>query len=191
MHSTYRRWCEVVSVVVVSVASVTLAAAERHDMMRSRVPADKIAEARALTNPLPDSPDIIRNGKALYEGKGGCVTCHGPSGRGDGETAASLNPPPRNFHHRGFWRHRSEGEIFWVIKNGSPGTAMIPFGSQLSDEEIWSIMRYERTFAGGHRRGGRMGPREGMGRHGGMRGTEGEPECGRQDCDDDEHVPAP
>ena len=47
---------------------------------------------------------------------------------------------------------------------------MIGFGSVLSDEEIWSIIQYERTFAGsrgpGMRGGGmeRRGPRGGMGR---------------------------
>jgi mono/diheme cytochrome c family protein len=138
-----------------------LTAAER-PMMPSPVPADQIAAARALTNPLPDSPSIIEQGKALYDGKGTCFNCHGTSGRGDGPAAANLDPSPRNFHHRGFWRHRTDGEVFWVIKHGSPGTAMIPFGGMLTDEEIWSVVRYERTF------GERMGP--GMGRGGPMGG---------------------
>ena len=137
-------------------------------MMRSRVPADKLDEARALTSPLPDSPDIIEKGKAIYEGKGTCVNCHGVSGRGDGAGAANLNPPPRVFKSRGFWKHRTEGEVFWVIKHGSSGTAMIPFGGLLSDEEIWTVMQYERSFAGGHgkRKGHRgMQGSMGMGKH--------------------------
>jgi mono/diheme cytochrome c family protein len=149
--------------------------AERHPMP-PRVPADKLEEARALTSPVPDSPDIVEKGKALYEGKGGCVNCHGKSGMGDGPAAASLDPSPRNFHHHGFWRHRTEGEIFSVIKNGSPGTAMIAFSGTLSDEEIWTVIRYLRTFSGGH------GPRGGKGRRG-PRGGEGE--C----CGDQERTP--
>jgi mono/diheme cytochrome c family protein len=135
-------------------------------MMMSRVPADKLAEAKALVNPLPPSPDTIEKGKAIYEGKGTCVNCHGARGRGDGPGAAALKPPPRVFRSHGFWRHRSEGEIFWVIKYGSPGTAMIPFGGLLSDEEIWTVMQYERSFAGGPHGGG--GGHEGGGRHGGQ-----------------------
>ena len=149
-------------------------AAERH-IMHPRVPADKLAEARALTSPLPDSPEIVEKGKALFEGKGTCFNCHGMDGGGNGPAAAQLDPSPRNFHHHGFWRHRTEGEIFWVIKNGSPGTAMIGFGPVLSDEEIWSVIQYERTFAGGHGRG-RMGHGEGMGPgmgHGGGMGGMG------------------
>ena len=118
--------------------------------MQPRVPADKLAEARVLTSPLPDSPDAVEKGKALYHGKGGCANCHGSSGGGDGPVAASLDPSPRNFQHHGFWRHRTEGEIFWVIKHGSPQTSMIGFEGTLSDEEIWAIIQYERSFATGH-----------------------------------------
>jgi mono/diheme cytochrome c family protein len=159
-------------------------AAERH-MMQPRVPADKLAEARAFRSPLLASQEIVEKGKALYHGKGTCFTCHGVDGDGKGPAGAQLNPSPRNFQHHGFWRHRTEGEIFWVIKHGSPGTAMIGFGSVLSDEEIWTLIQYERTFAGMHGPGMRgrgegmrpMGGRGGMehrGRSGGMKECEGE-----------------
>ena len=152
-------------------------AAERH-MMQPRVPADKLAEARALTSPLPGSPEIVAQGKALYNGKGTCFNCHGKDGSGNGPVAAQLDPSPRNFQQHGFWRHRTEGEIFWAIKHGSPGTSMIGFDGQLTDEEIWTIMQYERSFGGEHGPGmmglgGGMGgmeqggPRGGMGPRGG------------------------
>ncbi len=141
-----------------------LFAMERH-IMESRVPTDKIEAAREMVSPFPDSPKLVEKGKAIYEGKGTCLNCHGRSGRGDGPGGRSLDPTPRNFSHHGMWRHRTEGEIFWVIKNGSPGTGMIPFGGLLTDEEIWTVMQYERSFAKGHGSGG-------MGRHGG-RGPRG------------------
>ncbi|HLZ33380.1 MAG TPA: c-type cytochrome [Nitrospira sp.] len=158
-------------------------AAERH-MMQPRVPADKLAEARALTSPLPDSPEMVEKGKALYQGKGTCFNCHGNEGMGDGPAAAALDPSPRNFHHHGFWRHRTEGEIFWVIKHGSPGTSMIGFGDLLSDEEIWAVIQYVRNFAGEHGPG-MMGPRGGMGhmapRGSGGMGSGSEACCGSRD----------
>lgn len=166
-------------VAVVSLA-IPAGAAERH-MMQPRVPDDKLAEARALTSPLPSSPEIVEQGKALYNGKGTCFNCHGKDGGGDGPLAAHLNPSPRNFQHYGFWRHRAEGEIFWVIKNGSAGTGMVGFGGQLTDEEIWSIIQYERSFAGMHGPGMmRRGEGMGMGgmehgeRRGGMGGMGGQ-----------------
>jgi mono/diheme cytochrome c family protein len=141
----------------------TSAAAERQ-IMAPRVPADKLEEARALKSPLQDSPDIIEKGEALYNGKGTCFNCHGKDGMGGGPAAVGLDPSPRNFHHHGLWRHRAEGEMFWVIKHGSPGTAMVGFGNMLADEEIWTLVRYLRSFAGD------SGPREGMGPRGRMGG---------------------
>ena len=178
-------------VVVVSLA-VPAVAAERH-MMQQLVPADKLAVARALTSPLPKSPETVAQGKAIYDGKGACFNCHGKDGDGNGPLAAQLNPSPRNFQHHGFWRHRTEGEIFWVIKNGSSNTSMVGFGGQLTDEEIWALIQYIRNFGGEHGPGmmGRgegmgpmMGPGGGMGGmgqggpRGGMGGCEGEA-CGR------------
>ncbi|MCW5794596.1 MAG: cytochrome c [Nitrospira sp.] len=136
-----------------------------HDVMQPRVPADKIMEARALVSPLPESPEAVERGKALYAGKGTCINCHGQEGDGNGPVGAQLNPAPRDFQHHGFWRHRTEGEIFWIIKHGSPGTSMTGFADQLTDEEIWALIQYERTFARGHGHGRGMGPR-GMGRGG-------------------------
>jgi hypothetical protein len=48
---------------------------------------------------------------------------------------------------------------------------MVGFGGQLTDEEIWSIIQYERSFAGEHGPG-MMGPGGGMGgmEHRGPRG---------------------
>ena len=178
--------------VVVASLAIPAGAAER-PMMQPLVPADKLAAARGLTSPLPSSPEIVEQGKVLYNGKGACFNCHGKDGGGNGPLAAQLNPSPRNFQHHGFWRHRTEGEIFWVIKNGSVGTSMVGFGGQLTDEEIWSIIQYERGFAGAHGlgmmghgegMGPMMGPGGGMGGmehggpRGGMGGCEGEA-CGR------------
>lgn len=51
---------------------------------------------------------------------------------------------------------------------------MIPFGGLLSDEEIWTVMQYERSFAGGLQHGGES--HRGGGRHkgGGMMQHQGE-----------------
>ena len=154
----------------ICVGVVTISSAAERHMMQPRVPEDKLAEARALQNPLPDSSDVLEKGRGLYHGKGTCFNCHGQNGAGDGIAAMGLDPSPRNFRHHGFWRYRSEGEIFWVIKHGVPGTGMVGFGGVLTDEEIWSIVQYERSFAGEHgpRRG--MGPKEGMGPTGQRRG---------------------
>ena len=159
--------------------AISAGAAERH-MMQQLVPADKLAEARVLTSPLPKSPETVAQGKGIYNGKGACFNCHGKDGDGNGPLAAQLSPSPRNFQNHGFWRHRTEGEIFWVIKNGSAGSSMVGFGGQLTDGEIWALIQYIRNFGGEHGpgmmgRGEGMGPMMGSGGGmGGMRGCEGE-----------------
>ncbi|MEK6802869.1 MAG: c-type cytochrome [Nitrospirota bacterium] len=162
-----------ITLAIMAAAVGTVVPAVAQHMQPSRVPIEHLEEARALKSPLPDSPDIVEKGKGLYHGKGTCGNCHGSEGAGDGPVAAQLNPSPRNFQHPGFWRHRTEGEIFWVIKHGSPGTSMVGFAGQLTDEEIWSIIQYERTFSLHSRRGmrgmrgrgpmGHMGPQGGQG----------------------------
>lgn len=155
---------------------------ETHHIMEPRVPPDQLGEARSLTNPLSSSPDVVMKGKEIYKGKGACFNCHGMNGRGDGPGGATLTPPPRNFRHPGMWHHRTEGELFWVIKHGSAGTGMIGFGGMLSDEEIWSVLQFEQTFSVNRGRRGRgfgdgdperRGFGRGRGRHG-MGSSEGQ-----------------
>jgi mono/diheme cytochrome c family protein len=55
--------------------------------------------------------------------------------------------------------------------DGSAGTSMIGFAGQLTDEEIWAIIQYERTFSLHQGRGMRgMGDRGPMGHRGILRG---------------------
>ena len=42
---------------------------------------------------------------------------------------------------------RTDGELFWVIKEGIPGTAMMPMvGSVITEEEAWLVLLYERSL---------------------------------------------
>jgi mono/diheme cytochrome c family protein len=40
-----------------------------------------------------------------------------------------------------------DGQLFWIIRNGSKGTAMPAF-KDLKDEQIWHLILYIRSFAG-------------------------------------------
>ena len=115
-----------------------------------RVPRDQSEAARAVTNPFPASEEMIAKGKALYEGKAFCKTCHGVDGKGLGADIApgSLKGPlPRNFTDKAWQAARTDGELFWILKNGSKGTAMAPFiPLVLTEEEAWQVLRYVRSF---------------------------------------------
>jgi mono/diheme cytochrome c family protein len=134
---------------LLSVEGLTWAADKA--VLRPRVPPDQIDVARAVTNPLPASEEIVAKGKALYEGKAFCKTCHGPDGKGLGGDIApgSLKGPlPRNFTDKKWQAARTDGELFWILQHGSKGTAMAPFiPLVLTEEEAWQVLRYVRSFA--------------------------------------------
>jgi mono/diheme cytochrome c family protein len=117
-----------------------------------RVPPAHIEKAISLKAPFGDarnaSAEIVAAGKTLYEGKGTCHLCHGMEGKGDGPaTHMHPNNPPRDFTDCAVQRDRDDGELFWIIKYGSTGTAMkglIP--SLLSEEEGWKVVAYLRTL---------------------------------------------
>jgi hypothetical protein len=130
--------------------SVSVVGAEERDPLKPRVPADQMAEARANKSPVEATPDNIAKGKALFEGKGTCFNCHGKNGDGQGEAGKILNPSPRNFTNCKFHKKRKDGELFWVIKNGSAGTGMVPLiPAAITELEAWTIINYERSFCKG------------------------------------------
>jgi mono/diheme cytochrome c family protein len=131
--------------ILVLVASFAFSAEE--ELARPRVPADRLKEAQRLKSPFQPNPENISKGKVIFEGKGTCFTCHGKEGNGEGLAAAGLDPPPRNFTSAAFHAMRTDGELFWVIKHGSPGTAMMPMvGSVITEEEAWLVLLYERSL---------------------------------------------
>ena len=131
--------------------SVGLAWAADSAVLRPRVPKGQIQEARAVTNPLPADEEVITKGKALYEGKAFCKVCHGPDGKGLGadiDPKSLKGPLPRNFTDKKWQAARTDGELFWIMKNGSKGTAMASFIPLiLTEEEAWQVLRYVRSFA--------------------------------------------
>lgn len=125
--------------------------AERHPL-QPRVPEPQMEQATRLTAPYgaaqTASPAIVTEGKRLYEGKGACALCHGLNGKGDGPAAHLHKPhPPRDFTDCTVQQERKDGELFWVIKHGSPGTGMVPLvPGALTEDEAWKIVAYVRSF---------------------------------------------
>ena len=119
------------------------------EILRSRVPSDQIDSARAKTNPLEATPEQIQKGKAIFHGKGFCAACHGRDGKGLGEGLELKGALPRNFTDREWQAARADGELLWILKNGSKGTAMAPFiPLVLTEEEAWQVLLYVRSFGG-------------------------------------------
>jgi len=117
------------------------------EVLKPRVPAEQIEEVRTWINPFPSTPDNIEKGKVLFHGKAFCVTCHGKDGKGFGNIPGLLGKLPRNFTEKAWQAKRRDGELLWVLKNGSAGTAMASFiPLVLTEEEAWHVILYVRSF---------------------------------------------
>src|SRR5881227_1539451 len=90
-------------------------------------------------NPFAANLQAIDEGRAIYNQT--CTACHGPDGAA-GEMGPALGVPARRY------AQGSDAQIFEAIKNGIPGTQMPPFGTQLSDDDIWKVAAYIRGLRG-------------------------------------------
>jgi len=101
-----------------------------------------IGAARALDdrNPYASDPKAAKAGE--YEFRINCALCHGLGARGGGRGPDLTRAQKKHVH--------SDAEMFQVISNGIPGTAMPANGTNgqgvgMTDEEIWQIVTYIRT----------------------------------------------
>lgn len=105
-------------------------------------PADYLSKA----NPLKETPEVIAKGTKIYENK--CLKCHGKDGDGKGKSAAGLTPPVTAFKADGYLEKKKDGQLFWIIENGSKNTDMDAYGPgtnfNLSHDDIWSVITYIR-----------------------------------------------
>ena len=102
-----------------------------------------------MKNPLRKEPRHIKKGKELSHIKAkpiACKQCHGMGGNGQGAMSLNMNPKPRNFTCNSTMNTISDGQLFWIIKNGSKGTLM-PSYSHLSNRKVWQLIHYIRSLS--------------------------------------------
>ena len=105
-------------------------------------------EFYSRANPL-DPATGLAEAERLFKGSRGsvaCATCHGEKGDGRGPLAAQFDPRPRNFRCAKTIDGIPDGQLFWVIRFGSPGTSMPPH-PRLTDEQVWALVLYLRRLA--------------------------------------------
>lgn len=107
----------------------------------------KTAPAQFLNQEIPNGASAEK-GETLYQKSAkpmACKMCHGERGDGQGQLGKALKPAPRNFTCAQTMQDVPPGQMFWIIKNGSPGTGMVAHKNTLSDKEIWDVVKYIRT----------------------------------------------
>ena len=88
-------------------------------------------------------------GQRIYDRE--CATCHGPEGKGDGETATYLSPQPQDFT-TGIVQKRSDEFLTTVISKGGVAKGLsesMPAFPKLSKSELQSVVAYVRELAKG------------------------------------------
>lgn len=146
------RWCCAVSSLVF--LSACASSGDGSGSMLGKCPQPRFTEQAPvavynLKNPLQNSVAVMNAGEELFMDTSAavpCMQCHGSNGDGRGAMASMFDPPPRNFSCRKTVDGVPDGQLFWIIKNGSPGTSMPAF-NKLSDEEIWQLVHYIRKLA--------------------------------------------
>lgn len=110
------------------------------------VAACAIAGVLLYRKPLPPPQDIasdalLRTGHALYHTR--CVSCHGPTGRGDGPIAKSAGPTPVGDLTAGNWKHGDSPEkVLDVITHGVRGTSMSAWDTAFNPEELRALAAF-------------------------------------------------
>jgi predicted CXXCH cytochrome family protein len=98
-------------------------------------------EAKERINPLGTTEAAVVAGRDLYHKN--CETCHGYDGKGKTAAGGGIYPPPADLS-RDASAKRTDGELFYFIRNGIRNTAMP--GWQLPDEQTWQLVSYIRRL---------------------------------------------
>lgn len=90
---------------------------------------------------LPIDVADASRGRRIYAAS--CSVCHGERGDGASWTTNSLNPPPRNFLSEAS-KFLTRKMMIRTVTNGNEGTAMTPFSTQLTPDDVEAVVDYIR-----------------------------------------------
>lgn len=101
--------------------------------------------ARAQKNPVEATPAVMAEAREHYADH--CYVCHDEDGSGQTEIGRGLYPKPPDLRG-GDTQKLSDGEIFYIIRNGvrftgMPGFAEVP---EAQDRETWALVHLIRRM---------------------------------------------
>ena len=100
-------------------------------------------EKRNETNPVPLTPDVLKNARAHFADH--CATCHANDGSGKTPIGKNVYPKAPDLKLPDT-QSLSDGELFWVIHNGIRFTAMPAWGENApeNDQDSWQLVHFIR-----------------------------------------------
>ena len=155
MHHKARLIAVMISVLIVIVVAygvmhVTISALPEPSTFETSI-ATKVKDwyiGRAAGGPLPAAPEnnaaSVAAGETLFGM--GCATCHGQDGRRPTPIGESMYPRVLDLGSPEV-QEMSDRELFWVIKNGIRLSGMPGFARIQTDEQIWELVYYLRSFS--------------------------------------------
>jgi mono/diheme cytochrome c family protein len=101
------------------------------------------SEKRNAQNPIPLSPDVIKESLAHFADH--CALCHANDGSGQTPIGKNVNPKALDLRLPEI-QSMSDGEIYWVIHNGIRFTAMPAWGEgdPTQDKDSWKLVHFIR-----------------------------------------------
>ena len=110
-----------------------------HRMRHWAVP----AKAREMKNPFADSAEAVAAGRMHFADH--CALCHGNDGRGKTEIGRNLYPKVPDMWAKET-QELSDGEIFYIIKNGVRMTGMPAWGEDTPEDDVssWQLVSFIR-----------------------------------------------
>jgi cytochrome c len=109
------------------------------------------SDPKTMKNPVPATPESLAAGKKLYERF--CADCHGESGNGVSEMAATLvkagKPKPSDLTDNEWDFGSTDGEIFLDIRDGvGSNAAMRGLNGKpgVGPQEMWKLVNYVRSL---------------------------------------------
>jgi mono/diheme cytochrome c family protein len=108
---------------------------------------------RFLRTPPPPAPADVAGDPLLAEGRllylDRCMSCHGPSGRGDGPIAKGLSGPPVGDLTDTTWKHGDRPEqVEAVVSEGVTNASMPGWGRTLGPDRVRAVTAYVLYLAG-------------------------------------------
>ncbi len=102
--------------------------------------------ARNQRNPLPLTPELLAEARAHFADH--CALCHGNDGRGRTEIGRNLYPKSPDMI-AAETQSLSDGELFYVIKNGIRLTGMPAWGADTpqDDQASWQLVHFIRHLS--------------------------------------------
>ena len=101
------------------------------------------SDARARTNPVPNTPDVLTEARAHWADH--CAICHANDGSGNVPIGKHTYPPAPDMRQAATQR-MSDGELFYIIQNGIRLSAMPAWGggSDHDATDSWKLVYFIR-----------------------------------------------